>query len=90
MPSEIVELCGLLLYFIDAFNTDSFRVQMESRYGFPLCEISGGEVKPDGTYIYPEDPILYPIMEIRRGEEICWIYEYAIVAFNNGFVTRMD
>lgn len=69
------------------------RQALDEQYGFGLHEMIGGEVDASGIYRYPEDPDLYPLLEIKRGEETFYQYPYAIVAIRGPegvFVTRMD
>ena len=67
---------------------------LDKQYGFGLFETKGGKVSKDGIFSYPEDPDLYPIAEIIRGDETFYQYQYGIVAIiqkdGSSFVTRMD
>jgi hypothetical protein len=67
---------------------------LEIQYGFPLCEISGGTLTPDGAYRYPGEPPLEPLIRIDRGKERFYQYPHAIVALIDStgkhFITRMD
>ena len=67
---------------------------LDLQYGFGMFEMTGGEVTEDGVYKYPQDPDLYPLIKITRGEETLYQYQYGIVAIvqkdGSAFVTRMD
>lgn len=81
---------------------------MPDHYELPLketfntCYQHGGGWQPmkgftidddTGVMSYPDDPDLYPIMEIRRGNELCYIYQHAFVSIrgDKGWETaRMD
>lgn len=82
-----------------ALNPEFFHLPLkealEIQYGFgSLIEIEGGSVTADGTYLYPGDPPLKPLIEIGRGDETYYQYDYAIIAIvqksGETFVTRMD
>jgi hypothetical protein len=52
-------------------------------------------IADDGTYQYPEDPDLDPLLHIRGVNEEVYFYQYALVAIRNlhtdgVFVTRLD
>ena len=68
---------------------------LEIQYGFgSLIEMNGGTVTDEGTYLYPDDPPLEPLIKIERGDETYYQYDYAIIAIvqksGETFVTRMD
>lgn len=91
-PEEL----GLLPYWVlnDAYFHLPLREAMEDQYQFPLYEIDGGEVDADGTFYYPDDPPLHPLIRIERLGEVFLQYHYGMVAFidkdGQSFVTRMD
>lgn len=68
---------------------------LDKQYGFGLYEM-GGKITEDGVYVseYEEDPDLYPIAKMIRGEETVYCYQYAIVGIvqkdGSSFITRMD
>lgn len=92
----LMAACGLIpgwaLFGLD----EGLQAHMESTYQYgPLTEMSGCTVNKDGVYQspYDEDPDLYPLLHVRRGDDEMYQYQYGIVAFKNGsswFVTRMD
>jgi len=61
-------------------------------YGIPM--MSGGTIEKDGVHKYPNDPDLYPLIKVERGDDVIYQYEHAIVAivFESGayYITRMD
>lgn len=76
------------------FRDLSLRDALEQQYGLPLYEISGGTLDKDGTYRYPGDPPLAPLIRIDRGDEVFYQYPHAIVVIVDAqggiFATRMD
>ena len=96
VPSEIMlEQCGLLLHWLEHGPQEFLKDRLISAYVFYVGPMEGGTLRVDGTYIYPQDPDLYPIVSFEVADEICFIYEYGIVGvFNKSdgstWVTRMD
>jgi len=96
--NQCIETCGILPHWALHALHQSAEIGefMEGCYGFPIYEMEGGEVEQDGTYTYPGDPKLPPIMVLYNGEKEILIYQYAIVAWRDrtlgapAFVTRMD
>ena len=99
-PSDIqlIEICGILPFWITQETDDSLSMLdiFNKEYSFGVHEMTGGEVNIEtGEYTYPEDPPLYPLIKVTRGNETMYQYEYAIVAIVNNdsgetFVTRLD
>jgi len=76
---------------------NSFHTAFTEQYGFGnLFEMTGGHVTKTGKYVYRGDPDLFPIATYETENEICYQYDYGIVAIrdkkeiNPIFVTRMD
>lgn len=63
-------------------------------YGFGSYPMTGGEVKPDGMYSYPDDPDMPPLISWRLpGGVMFYQYPYGIVAFTDSaetYVARWD
>jgi hypothetical protein len=75
--------------FYDAPVKDALTEQ----YGFGELNSMNGKLDEDGVYTYPEDPDLYPLIKMTRGDETVFQYPYGIVAIRNAdgdFITRMD
>ena len=95
-PHVMMNMLGLVQYWIDLYDERSFKQQVEDAYGFgSLHRFSDtGKVDANGIYRYPGDPELYPIAIWRREGETAYMYEYAIMAFvtadGETFVTRVD
>ena len=97
VPTEqLMEMCGVLVNWAClAVRSENMKQSLEDSYGFgTLLEMTGGTVTDNGTYQYPEDPDLYPLVTVYVNMvPRVHIYEYAIVALVQGqdtFVTRMD
>jgi hypothetical protein len=97
-PNKLVEACGLLpIWAIQAdFYEGGFKEALTTLYAFYTgVDMEGGIIKTDGTYCYPGDPDLKPLlsMQIPRVSGICYFYQYGIVAVvtdSETWVTRMD
>jgi hypothetical protein len=95
-PRQLIEMVGLIQYWIDLYDDRSFKQQVEDNYGFgPLHRFSSDStVDSDGVMKYPGDPDLYPIAVWHRDGETAYMYQYAIMAFvmadGDAFVTRVD
>jgi len=93
---SIIEACGIIPYWIvngdhDKKIMDIFR----EKYSFGIHEMTGATILNNGTYLYPEDPPLYPLIRLHRGGEVMFQYDHAIVAVTRPdtgetFITRMD
>lgn len=63
-------------------------------YFFSRWQEGGFEVDEDGTYRFPEDRPLKPMVMVEGEDEILYIYEYAIVVVvdkdGNKAYTRVD
>lgn len=80
---------------------ETMKDSLINSYPYYMGEMTGGELSDDGQYLYPGDPPLSPLCKLERVsfddvlKEVCYIYEYAIVACKNMetgavWVTRMD
>ena len=74
---------------------DGFKTGLDKGYGFPLNEMTGGHVTSEGKYVFRGDPDLYPLAKYETETEVCYQYDYAIIAIvgkvaGDLFVTRMD
>ena len=98
-PSALVEATGFLApwaleWAANPAPTEDLPSHMEACYGFgELHRLEGGTINPDGTFSYPGDPDLSPIMKLSAHGETFYVYPHAIVAFlseYSTFVSRMD
>lgn len=96
-PQRLVEALGLLPGFIAGSDPeDDAKTAFDKAYCCGLFEMSGGTVTGKGIYQFPEDPDMYPIAQLLRGDETVYFYQSAIVAIcdnnnpDNVFVTRID
>jgi len=76
---------------------NSMKKALMENYAYYWGEMKGGEVKDDGAYHYPGDPILYPLVKFWHDDipEVMYVYQHSIVAVVNAetgerWVTRMD
>jgi len=79
----------------DATHDDlSAQECLDRCYGFGLYESKEASITKEGIYQYEGDPDLFPLIKIERGDEIVYVYEYALVAIINAegssFCCRMD
>ncbi len=104
--TKLQEACGLIPYFIqeaalsDPLDaTEAFDMLLES-YGYGGSDMlpeGAGEVLEDGTFVYPEDPDLAPMVSfVIQGEKdtieiLVFQYGYVVVRDKaNTHMTRMD
>lgn len=94
---ELMDLCGFLLpWAVEVQEEEDLVKGLANSYGFgDLMPMTGGVVKEDGVYSFPQDPDLMPIATIEREQETMYIYFYGIVSIvykdeRPTFVTRMD
>lgn len=93
---KIRYICGILPDWAanqDFEELDAYRA-FEKQYSFPIYTIDKGTIDDNGVYHYPEDPDLYPLIKMIRGDEVLYFYEHAIVGIvhrdNSRTVIRMD
>lgn len=97
--ARILEACGLIPGWIMDWTLNHsedlpLKDYLDQTYGFGLYAM--GEkttIDPDGTYHYPEDPDLHPLISFTTPLGTLYMYQYAIVAIpteDGLFVTRMD
>ena len=94
---HIIESLGLIPQFVNnpMYVDKSLKETLDLSYGFGLHKMYGGKVEEDGRFTYPEDPDLYPLAKMIRGNEYLYQYPHAIIAIwcadtESYFVTRMD
>ena len=92
-----MEELGLIPVFINNGNVvkDGFKTGLQNGYDFPLNEMTGGHITKEGKYVFRGDPDLYPLAKYATKKEVCYQYDYAIIAIVNKdsgetYVTRMD
>jgi len=89
-----LEACGLPLHWVIAWDgVGSLKEYLKGCYGMPMLAMTGGSIAENGTYSYPEDPDLQPLVKVEM--ESCTYYQYhygivAIVTSEGTFVCRMD
>jgi hypothetical protein len=96
----LTDACGYLLGWAvvgpDGEDTGSLEDNLVKSYHFFAGWFdSGVEVSDNGVYSYPEDPDLYPLVSLHRGDQTLHIYQYGIIAVRSDSgadykVTRMD
>ena len=99
---KLFEACGLIpLFAADAYmdkhdTAEAVYKAMTASYGFGEYRFEGeGSVTGGGTYQYPEDPDLHPLVLLQSPENPVevFIYQHAILAIRDGDTTiigRMD
>lgn len=94
--NEIYQTLGALPYWVinEQYMEIPLKEALDKQYGFGLYKSTGQTIEKDGTYKFPGDPNLYPLIKIERKDEIFYQYLYGMVVFVNKdgttFVTRMD
>lgn len=96
--AQIVEALGILpVWACDKRPEEGFEDCFKRCYDFWMGDIGGEtEIAEDGTYSYPDDPDMYPVLRLWDGEEEVLFYPHALVAIRTigseypAFVTRMD
>lgn len=94
--NEIVKACGILpLWAANPFLLATpLQQAFEAQYPFPMPPIENGTIAPSGVFQYPGDPDLSPLIELERGPETLFIYQYALIgiirADGSTFISRMD
>lgn len=67
---------------------------LDEQYGYGLYESSSGSVTEDGIFQYPNDPDMYPLIKIQRGDETFYQYLYGMVSIvqkdGSSYITRLD
>ena len=97
-PDEVIsEACGILpLWLVNAPDDEKMLDTFKREYQFPFSESTGGKLDTDGTYLYPEDPPLYPLLMVYKPstKETYYQYSYAWVAIEqedgSTYFTRLD
>jgi len=94
---NLLEACGFIPEWVmyDKDHDDlNMKDMLETHYPYGMFEIDNSIIDSDGTYHYPEDPDMYPLIKMERGEETLYQYKYGLVAIvqkdGSLFVTRMD
>jgi hypothetical protein len=93
-PSNLLDYCTPIIAMLDR-EGESLREGIENNYHFFSGWQEGGfEVDEDGTYRFPEDRPLKPMVLVEKFGEVAYIYEYAIVVIvdkdGNKMYTRVD
>ncbi len=78
---RLVQACGILPHFIHD-RKDVVETALK-RYRFPVNPFSGYEIYDNGTYQYPGDPALHPLMTCVAGGKEIFIYEHSWIAFRD-------
>lgn len=95
---QIFLACGQVPVWLNDLNNpdhESIKSIFSRFYVFGVFETKGGIVDEEGVYKYPNDPDLYPLIKMERGNEIVYQYRSGLVSIidvetGNSFVTRMD
>ena len=95
---NIKNAIGILpLWAAQNSDEESIKECLIKNYPYYFGTTMSGNIDNQGIYRYEGDPPLYPLasMVSYTGHEICYFYEYAIVAVVNSqsgdtWITRMD
>jgi hypothetical protein len=97
-PDDMMESLGVLpIWARDKRPQESYEDCFKRCYDFWIGDIGGEtEIAEDGTYSYPDDPDMFPVMRMWDEKEEVFFYPHALVAIRTigseypAFVTRMD
>lgn len=100
LKEHILDACGLIPHWVVSWNKEpeagpkALFDFLDITYGFGMHKM-GGTLDADGTYRYPQDPPLYPLISMETRDGTLYQYDYGIVAIPMGdqgghFITRMD
>ena len=88
-----VTMLGVLLPWSLQDEDDDLQTVFDRYYQFGTNWAKATLNKQD-AFVYPGDPDLYPIATVKRGEETCHFYPYALVAIvrpdGTAIYQRMD
>lgn len=79
---RIQAACGFIPSFFDFDDDRPCVVQLRERYMFGCSPLFGVTIQEDGTWQYPDDPDLPPLMsaDFPANNERVYIYQHAFVA----------
>ena len=88
-PQEALMLAGIVPNWIQLHeDLTEMSVLIEAvlaEYGFPVSEMKGGTLHPDGTYTYPSDPDMKPNMVMLVTSGKIYSYDYAMFSFFDNY-----
>ena len=95
---QIIEMLGLVPnWAAEGLVNDAdggMKETLINNYPYYGGAMTGGTIEEDGTYHYPEDPPLYPLVSMRGKNETFFMYEYGMVAVRtdagNHWMARFD
>ena len=90
-PEKLFAVTGILpVWAMEAAVMGADPIEhMVERYGFGKHVMTGGKTTPEGVHMYPGDPPMYPVMEMRWHQYRIWFYESAMFCVN-GTMLHMD
>lgn len=96
-PDDIMDVCGFIPQWLVAeelIEYDALTALDKAYQWGPLTHLEKSVVNEDGSYSYPGDPDMYPLIIIKRGKDTVIQYQYGMVAIKVDdkpfVVTRMD
>ena len=75
---DMQQAIGILLDWA-RFPSKDVGITMREMYGFPIEPIKDGHISQDGTYNYPQDVPLFPVIQIDHPSQTVYLYRYALV-----------
>ena len=72
-------------YHEDLHEMSELIEEVLGEYGFPISEMKGGTLYPDGTYDYPSDPELKPNMVITVTAGRIYSYDHGMFSFFDNY-----
>lgn len=95
-PQRLLEATGLLPMFLmqGLDKGEDAQTALTSRYQFYMGPLEGGRILPNGSFQYPGDPVLHPIVSCHLPDESIYFYQHAIVGVvkttGEQWLARMD
>jgi len=93
---HLIESLGFIpAWLSSALDYPNIRSALIDQYQYYMGDfVGGGEIDSNGVYTFPDDPPLYPIIEMKLRDETFYQYPYGIVATvnDNGekWISRFD
>lgn len=81
--------CGLIAHWLETYPSKSLLTRIEDNYDFGIGFKERPEVTIDDElgYHYPEDPVLYPYLQVRLGTQELLMYPHALVLYRKDYTS---
>lgn len=96
-PEILAEPCGVLIeWSVYALRAEDTLKELKEFYQFPSPRMDGYVDPETGVYLYPDDPPLYPLLNVRnkQNNKNIFLYRHAMIAVkitdSEYYMMRMD